>query len=199
MGAGGSRTLKREILDPTLRKNLLRGEKDGIYRARERTDQVPLTPEIPATAGGPPPPNGQIVTTDIHKEGVQRSPLVNYLGRDLAIRHVQDWMGDRGTLRNIRWTIMDPRGTAEAGKPAPHNPRAEHFLDRVPAMKGRYTNSHGLTQDVAHIQSEVVGKSVRNGEFLVDLVWWIEDLDGHIWEEGAATVVLPSRAAGSAL
>ena len=31
------------------------------------------------------------------------------------------------------------------------------------------------------------------GQFLVELVWWIETLDGQIWEEGGATVRLPSR------
>jgi hypothetical protein len=198
MGAGGSRTLRREILDPALRATLVRGEKDGILRTRDRKDQVPQTPELPSTPGAPPPPNGQIQTTDIHKEGVERSPLVNYVGRDLAIRHLQNWMGDRAELRNIRWSIMDPRGAAKWGKPAPANPRAEHFLDRVPSMKGRFVDTHGLTQDVALVRSEVVSKYVRDGEFLVDLVWWIEALDGSVWEEGAATVKLPPRDSGVA-
>ena len=195
MGSGGSRTLRREILDPVLSRQLIRGAKDGIWRTADRAGYVPPTP--PQPAGGPampPPPDaGGIVTTDIHKDGEKRSPLVNYMGRDFAIRHIGNWMGDAGWLHNIRWSIMDPRGHADHGLPVTSNPAAEHFLDRVPSMKGRYVAAHGLTQDLALVRSEVVGKFVRNGEFMVDLVWWIETIDGQVWQEGAATVRLPSR------
>lgn len=198
MGSGGSRTLKKEILDDATRATMLRGAKDGIWRPQDRAAYVPATPPQPAGfAGGPPADTGAIVTTDIHKDGEQRSPLVNYMGRDLALRHLDNWMGDAGWLHNVRWSIMDPRGTAAMGKPAPANPRAEHFLERLtpylPSMKGRFVTTHGLTQDVALVQSRVVGKSIVDGQPLVDLVWWIETLDGQIWEEGAATVRLPSR------
>lgn len=192
MGSGGSRTLKREILDPVLSKALIRGAKDGIWRTAARDGYVPVPPAQPGAADGP-APAGAITTTDIHKDGEQRSPLVNYMGRDLAIRHLSNWMGDRGWLQNIRWSIMDPRGHAAHGKPVPRNPAAVHYLDQVPSMKGRFVGEHGLTQDVALVQSEVVGKSVRDGAFTVDLVWWIETIDGKVWEEGGATVQLPSK------
>lgn len=198
MGSGGSRTLKKEILDDATRATLVRGSKDGIWRTKERAGYAPPTPPQPAGfTGGPPPDGGAITTTDIHKDGEQRSPLVNYMGRDLAIRHLDNWMGDAGWLHNIRWSIMDPRGHAAMGKPVPANPRAERFLDRlvpwVPEMKGRYVNAHGLTQDVALVQSRVVGKAIVDGQPLVDLVWWIETLDGQIWLEGAATIRLPRK------
>ncbi len=198
MGSGGSRTLKRDILDDATRATLVRGAKDGIWRTRERSGHVPATPPQPTGfAGGPPPDSGAIVTTDIHQDGEQRSPLVNYMGRDLALRHLNDWMGDAGWLVNIRWSIMDPRGHAAMGKPVPANPRAERFLERLepfmPAMKGRYVSTHGLTQDVALVQSRVVSKAIVDGQPLVELVWWIETLDGQIWEEGAATVRLPRQ------
>jgi hypothetical protein len=196
MGSGGSRTLKAEILagDPAL----VRGAKDGIWRTRTRSAQVPPPPPQPAGfTGGPPPDSGAITTTDIHKDGEQRSPLVNYMGRDLAIRHLDNWMGDAGWLHTIRWSIMDPRGHAAAGKPVPTNPRAERFLNRlvpyVPAMKDRYVSAHGLTQDVALVQSRVVAKAIVDGQPLAELVWWIETLDGQIWQEGAATVKLPRK------
>jgi hypothetical protein len=60
-------------------------------------------------------------------------------------------------------------------------------------MKGRYVSEHGLTQDVALVKSEVVGKQVRDGAFYADLVWWIETIDGQVWLEGEASVKLPSR------
>ena len=197
MGSGGSRSLKKEILagDP----RLIRGAKDGIWRTADKAGYLPATPpQLAGSTGGPPPDSGAITTTDIHKDGEQRSPLVNYMGRDLAIRHLGNWMGDAGWLHNIRWSIMDPKGHAAMGKPVPANPRAEHFLERlvpfVPAMKGRHVSTHGLTQDVALVQSRVVSKQIVDGQPLVDLVWWIETLDGQIWEEGGATVRLPRRA-----
>jgi len=193
-GAGGSRTLKREILDAKTFATMLRGEKDGIWRMPERRDNIPLTPPIDATAGGPPPPNGEIDTTNIHKEGAQRSILVNYMGRDLAIRQVQNWMGDRGWIEQIRWSIMDPRALARVGLQVPHDPLAEHWLDEVPSMRGRFVDTHGMTQDVAITKSEVVSKYVKDGRHLVDLVWWIETIDGRIFEEGKTSVRLPSRA-----
>ena len=194
-GAGGSRTLKREIMDPALAATLIRGAKDGIYRTADRAGYVPAKPQQPPGFTGGPPDAGAIVTTDIHKDGEQRSPLVNYMGRDLAIRHIGNWMGDAGWLHNIRWSIMDPRAGAAYGKPVPSNPAAVHYLDQVPSLKGRYVSEHGLTQDVAIVQSEVVGKHVQDGAFMVDLVWWIETIDGKIWLEGGATVKLPSRRA----
>ncbi len=201
MGSGGSRTLKREILDDASRASLIRGAKDGIWRSRERSGYVPAKPPQPAGyAGGPPPDSGAIVTTDIHQDGEQRSPLVNYMGRDLALRHLNNWMGDAGWLHNIRWSIMDPRGHAAMGKPVPANPRAVHYLDQLapwlPEMKGRYVSAHGLTQDVALVQSRVVAKAIVDGQPLVDLVWWIETLDGQIWEEGGATLRLPRKTQG---
>jgi hypothetical protein len=60
-------------------------------------------------------------------------------------------------------------------------------------MRGKYVSEHGLTQDVAIVKSEVTGKYVQDGQFMADLVWWIETIDGKIWLEGAATVKLPSR------
>jgi hypothetical protein len=195
MGVGGSRSMKKEIMAGDSR--LIRGAKDGIWRLPDKRDYVPTTPPPPEGSGvaadAVASDTGAIVTTDIHKDGVARSPLVNYMGRDLAIRHLGNWMGDKGWLQNIRWSIMDPRASAALGKPVPSNPRAVHYLDQVPFMQGRFVNAHGLTQDLAIVKSYVSDKNVRNGEFLVELVWWIETIDGQIWLEGGATVKLPSR------
>ncbi len=200
MGVGGSRTLKREITDPKIFATMIRNEKDGIYRLPNRDDYVPRVPSGPSSGGGVLPAQkaeaGAIVTTDIHKDGIKRSPLVNYMGRDLAIRQITNWMGDKGWLENIRWSIMDPRVDADFGIYVPKDPLAEHYLDRVPFMKGRYVNTHGLTGDVAIVKSYVTDKEVRDGRFVVNLVWWVETIDGKIWLEGGATVRLPSKRLG---
>jgi hypothetical protein len=111
----------------------------------------------------------------------------------VAIRAIQNWMGDRGWLENIKWTIMGPRDLAGVGIIAPGHPQAEYFLDEVPAMKGKHVDTHGLTKDVYIVKSYVTKKYVRNGHFDADLVWWIETIDQHIVEEGKATVSLPTK------
>ncbi len=192
MGTGGSRTMKEEIIDPDIFKTMIRGEKDGIYRLPNREDYVPHVPG-PDSIETNPMSEGAIDTEDIHRKTEKRAVLINYMGRDFAIRHINNWTGDHGRLCNIRWSIMDPKAHALYGKNVPVNPQAEHFLSRVPKMKDKYVNAHGLTGDVAIVKSYVYDKYVRDGEFLVELVWWIESIEGDIWEEGGATVKLPSK------
>lgn len=196
MGLGGSRTMKKEIMDPKIFKTMVRGEKDGIYRLPNKADYVPPVPDDPATVRMPPMPkkdDAAIDTKDIHKAAETRGVLINYFGRDIAIRHIQNWMGDRGWLYNIRWGIMAPETHAAYGKIVPVNPLAERFLEKVPKMKGKFVTAHGLTGDLAIVKSCVYNKYVRDGEFLVELGWWVETIDGYIWEEGGATVKLPSK------
>jgi len=196
MGLGGSRTMKKEIMDPKIFKTMIRGEKDGIYRLPRREDYVP---PIPSSVAPPPrrapQEEGAINTQDIHKKTETRSVLINYMGREYAIRHIYNWMGDRGWIFNIRWGIMPPELHACYGKIVPVNPAAERFLEKVPKMKNRHLTAHGLTGDLAIVKSYVYDKYVRDDKFMVDLAWWIETIDGYIWQEGGATVILPSKKA----
>ena len=201
MGLGGSRTLKREIMDPATFSTLVRGD-DGIYRTRDRTVQVPVPPGVTIPPGGggaiavpsTTASDGAIKTTDIHKAVEDgRSILLNYVGREFAIRHLDNWMGDAGWLQNIRWSIMEPAAHKANGKVVPTSPRSERFLWRVPFLKDRHVATHPMTGDVAIVHSYVYDKYVRDGAFMVDLAWWIENIDGVIMEEGGATVRLPSR------
>jgi hypothetical protein len=194
LGAGGSRTLKKEIMDPAIFKTMIRSEADGIYRLPDREDYIPPVP------GGAPPVTmgseaGAIDEQDIHEKKVNRSVLLNLMKREYAVRHLIDWMGDHGWLQNIRWSIMDRRAHQAYGKgnSVPLSPEAEHFLDRVPHMNGRHVDTHGLTGDIAIVKSYVYDKFSRDGEFFVDLVWWIETIEGDIFAEGGATVQLPSK------
>jgi len=199
-GAGASRTMRKEIMDPAIFKTMIRGEKDGVYRLPNQEDYIPTVPEFAFSLSAAVAQVGLgTVAADnskqIHKmtEG-NRGVLINYMGRDYAIRHIDNWMGDHGWLTNIRWSIMDTRAHAAFGKTGiPVNPQAEHYLDRVPKMKGKFVNIHGLTGDVAIVKSYVYDKYSRDGDHFVELVWWVENIDGQIWEEGGATVKLPSR------
>ena len=201
MGLGGSRTMKKEIMDPKIFKTMVRGENDGIYRLPNREDCVPPVPDDPATVPMPEMPKEDAVVDlkEIHKQTETRAVLINYFGRDIAIRHIHNWMGDHGWLYNIRWGIMAPETHAAYGKIVPVNPQAERFLEKVPKMKGKFVTAHGLTGDLAIVKSCVYDKYVRDDQFLVELGWWVETIDGYLWEEGGATVKLPSKWAISSL
>lgn len=130
----------------------------------------------------------------VDEKADNRSFLINYMGRDIAIRHINNWMGDKGWLCRIHWSSMKSWQHAAFGKPGfPVDPDSEQALAKIPIMKGKYMNAHGLTTDVAIVKSYVLDKYVRDTEYFVELGWWIESIDGYIWEEGSATVKLPSK------
>jgi acyl dehydratase len=233
MGTGGSRTLKKEIMDPAIFRTMHKDE-NGIWLTANREDYVPTVPSTGSRrgpgGGGPPPSGGQgnreggapdqngppagvpgqggapgargsadINTADIHKTtGSERSVVFNFMGRDMAIRNINNWMGDKGWLYNIRWSIMAPSAMAAVGKTAvPVSPYSERYVQRVPVLKAanRVVNAHPLSYDIAIIQAYTERKFEKDGAHFVDLVWWIESIDGYIWEEGGATVKLPSKTA----
>jgi hypothetical protein len=144
---------------------------------------------------------------------------MNFHGRDLAIRHINNWMGDFGWLYSISWRLVSRGGLLGTdGYIIPTNHLLEHYLDKVPTLKGRYKTTqvmkgdlsggntyvynenagkykiiHGLTGDLAIIKSYIYNKYVMDDEFFVEQAWWIENIEGDIWEEGSAIVKLPSK------
>lgn len=129
------------------------------------------------------------------KQADNRSTFMNTQGRELALRHISNWMGENGWFYNISWSMMSADNLADFGYIVPENPQAVRWLEKVPEMKGKHVNAHGVTTDVAIVKSYVYNKYVRDNEFFVDLAWWIESIDGYIWMEGGATVKLPSKRA----
>ena len=198
MGTGGSRTMKKEMMDPEIFKTMIRDEKDGIYRPPNREDYILA---IPDGAGNRPMPpmddadSAAIDTADIHKQTESRAILINFLGRDIAVRHINNWMGDHGWIYNIRWGIMPAEAHRALGKNVPTNPDAEYFLEKVPLMRGKHALAHVLTGDLALVKSYVYDKYFRDGEPFAELGWWIETIEGDIWLAGGATVKLPSKKA----
>lgn len=201
MGIGGTRTMKKEILDEAVFKTMHKQEKDGIYVLN---DKKAYTPPIPEGAQvvmlfddgrrtDEDEAEGAVNTADIHSVGDSRAAIINFYGRDVAIHHINNWMGDAGRIANISWSIMC-RETHEAyGKPVPLSPNFKYYLRQAPSMKDKLMDSHGLTKDVAFVQSEVVDKYVKNGKYIAKLIWWIEEITGAIWVEGSAEVELPHR------
>ncbi len=175
MGAGAGRcSYRKELMDPERAKLLVRNEKDGIYRAV-------------GDNGSDTPPWGD--SND--PQGDHRNTFINFLGRDLVCRCINNYMGDHGFIHKLCWGIMPCLPTFEAD--IPRVPNAVHWLDQVPYMKGKEATTHPMQQDLAICKMYVTGKKIENSLHLVELVWWIETLEGDIWMDGKAEIVLPGR------
>ncbi len=195
MGTGGSRSMEKEIMDPVIFKTMILDPETGIYLLPNKADYVPAVPDQENKAGAGAMMAGGINTADIHKQTITRAALINYFGRDLALRHIDNWMGDHGVITDVRWGIMEPETHAAFGKMVERSPYSEDFLSHVPSMKGKHVSAHGLTTDLAIVKSYIYNKYILNGEYYIDLAWWVESIDGYIWEAGGATVKLPSKSA----
>jgi hypothetical protein len=187
-------------MDPAVFKTLYQDE-NGIWLTKDPKVYIPTVPDQEKKAEAAPTAADKntasdIKTADIHKStGSERATLINFMGRDIAIRNINNWMGDRGWLYNIRWSIMAPSAMKAAGKNVPQSPLAERYVNRVPVLANanRVVNGHPLSGDALIVQAYIEKKYVMDNKFYVDLVWWDETLDGYIVEEGGATVRLPSR------
>lgn len=198
LGTGGSRTIRKEIMDPELCKGLIRGEKDGLYRFPKREDYIPAVPDgavsdLAGTEADVSVSDAAIDTADIHKQGENRAALINFLGRELAFRHIWNYVGDHGFVTDVRWGIMPQETHAALGKVVPKNPEVDDFLQKVSYMKDKTVNAHGMSEDLALIKSYVYDKYVKDDDCLIDVAWWIETIVGDIWLAGGFTVKLPKK------
>ena len=201
-GIGGTRTMKKEILNEEIFAQMIKRPSDGIYILKDKKAYTPPIPEgvevVMMIDDGrdvdEDKKDSAIDTKDIHSSKKdERAGIINFWGRDVAIRHLHDWIGDYGKIRRIRWSIMPQETHAVYGKTVPRNPYFRHFLAKVPELKDRICNSHGLTGDLALVNSCVVDKYIKNGKHMVELVWWIEDIEQNIWIEGDSVIELPSK------
>ena len=186
MAVNGSRTMK-ELADPAVRATMKRDE-FGLYIPEDMAQWNPKVPpyDDPRAKMGPPPGAGA------PPKETKRAVFINFMGRDFAVHHINNWMGTHGWIQNIRWGIMtDP---VEQGFSFPKNPEAIDFIAPVPALKGKKSTTHGLQYDVMKIHSQVYDKYVKDGKHYVELGFWITTInDDEIYEEGGATIILPSK------
>jgi acyl dehydratase len=120
-----------------------------------------------------------------------------------------NWMGDQGWLQRIGRDMMDlPPGADKAvnyqASPTliPSIPQKSYpklfdkfpYLEKVPSMKGKRANWHGLEGDTVVSRAYVCDKYSKDGEYFVDLIWWMENFDNYLILEGFATVKLPKKA-----
>jgi hypothetical protein len=175
----------KELADPEVRAKMTRDPKYGVYVPADMKEWDPEVPpyDDPRAKMGPPP--------DMPKEE-KRSIFINFLGRDFAIHHINNWMGTHGWIQNIRWGIMT--NPTEQGFCFPKNTAVCEMIEKIPAMAGKKCNTHGLQYDVMKIHSQVYDKYEKDGKHYVELGFWITTInDDEIYEEGGATIVLPSK------
>lgn len=205
MGLGGNRSLKKEIMDPEIFKTLIRDEKDGIYRPADLREYIPAIPDEARTGME----FGEVGEVDSQLGGrvndaVEISygggSMMNFARRDLAVRHLNNWIGDHGWIYNIRWGGLFSRDMIATAHGRPHpasNPKAENFLAKVPEEILNVSDASGVKSgSFIIVKSYVYDKYVKDGEFYVDLAWWMQTFPGGgLWGNGGATVKLPSKKA----
>ncbi|MBN1624879.1 MAG: hypothetical protein JW944_00030, partial [Deltaproteobacteria bacterium] len=219
MGLGGNQTLKKYIMDPDVFKTLVRSGTDGIYRPANKEDYILSVPdeartgfrfgemgEMDAVLSGAPGASGDAPASGAPGGeggggGMGGGGMMNFSRRDYAIRHFIDWMGDSGWLYNIRWGGLYSRDMAARGGVVPAvNPEAHHWLEEAKVPEAVTAPLYPLGQGNGDskfliVRSYVYDKYVLNGEFFVELGWWIETMAGSNFGEGAATIRLPSKKA----
>ena len=192
MGNGGTRTLRHEIMDPEFRKTMYRSKVNGIYRMPVRTDSWPKAPDMKVKYGEE--YGGGFRSVDLpDDQESDRFMLINFMGRDVALRHLNNFMGDHGRLVEIKWGIMSQDSLASRGFTVPKSPNATDFLAVVPFKAGIPITEHGMERDVMWVKSYVFDKYCADGKHYVRLAWWIDTIKGETYESGWATIELPSK------
>jgi acyl dehydratase len=203
MGLGGNHSLKKEVMDPEIFKTLVRDTTDGIYRPADLASYIPEIPKEAQTGmafGEMGAVDAQLGGSTSKKVSVSYggAGMMNFARRDMAIRQISNWIGDHGWIHNIRWGGLFSRDMIATayGKPAPApNSAAETFLNKVPKDVLKIPSASGIrAASFIIVKSYVYNKCVKDGEFFVDLAWWIETFPGgSLWGQGGATVKLPSK------
>ena len=121
-----------------------------------------------------------------------RASFENFTGRDAAVNAIENWMGDNGRLVKLSWCIGSDPLLESRGIPA-HPNRVSSFL-KVPGMERRFTDVHGEAGDLIVTRLYVADTIPLDHEWgQADLVWWTETIEGQIFTEGTASVLLPVR------
>lgn len=193
MGLGGTRTLKREIMDPAVRAVLVRDRTDGIYRMPNRADAWSDYPSYAQIKYGTDLGGGERSVDYPHHSEVPRFIFINFMGRDYVLRHLNNFMGDHGALCDITWGIMNAEAMEAVGYHLPQSACYVDYLAPVPDKNMSDIKTHGLERDVMWVKSYVFDKLSRDGKYFVKLAWWIDTILGETFEAGQATIRLPSR------
>lgn len=188
-----STTVVREMIEAG-RESELERNPWGAWCPKGCMERKGERPDDPRPAG--------VMEAQTDRNGVMvndgRTAIQNAVAVKMALRMLHNWMGDHGVLKSIWWDIMvKVAGYTDAEIP-PHNwypPQMPDipYLDKVPGMEGKTVGAHLLENDLCIAKAHVIRKYEREGQYLVDLIWWVETIDSDIVEEGMFTVALPKR------
>lgn len=167
-GSGDTRIIRLQMQDPETFAKMVRSEYNGNWYLPE----------------------------DLPDPKEKRSIIMNFHARDMAYHMISNWCGDHGWVSNIKWRIM--RKTPGYDTPDyPDNPAsfvADVPIEVDPNLQNWYDDQqHGLEHDFLITKGYVTKKYEKDGEHYVELAWWISRLFGKVYEEGVATIRLPSR------
>ena len=114
-----------------------------------------------------------------------RAVFYNFTARNFILRMLTNWMGDDAFLRSFRWRFQNLFSCMSENRPG------EDILARIPAMRGKFVNRHGMEGDTAICFGEVTDKYEDHGKNLVEVSCWAETLDGDIIQVVDAKIELP--------
>lgn len=117
-----------------------------------------------------------------------RMIFYNNTAPKIAYRTVTNWMGYKGRVVSYKWNLYQP--VREMRIP---NLGREDF-NRIPGYEGRCLERHPSEGDIIVGKARVTGKYVEeNGEHIVSIFMWIENIHGFILQACPMEVALPSR------
>jgi hypothetical protein len=122
-----------------------------------------------------------------------RSSFQNTVGAEYATRVVTNWMGDDGWLYKFCWRLAFSMDVGQNQFPKDFD--RPSYLYKVPSLvkQGKFMLTHGFDGDIAITKAYVCDKYIKDGKHYVDLVVWLETIDGQVWSECYAVVELPSK------
>lgn len=117
-----------------------------------------------------------------------RAILFNNDAAHEMIRMVTNYVGDAGFVTRFGWMFQ------QMYKKMQYPREGGEYLDKVPYMKGRKCDVHGMEADTCIGKGYVTDKHINDrGEHIIDLVCWGETLDNTIIQVVPAAAKLPSR------
>ena len=143
-GKGGSRNLKSFMLGKDYKESMDRDPLTGIYTPKDMAAFIPAFPNLSEDKTDERGEN--FSEAEIHAKSADREVLMNYVGRDIAVRHINNWMGDYGWLKTIRWEIMSKDLMDMYDKPVPAAPYMKNFMQKVPYMKEKVLDAHSYRE-----------------------------------------------------
>ncbi|MBE6992172.1 MAG: MaoC family dehydratase [Ruminococcaceae bacterium] len=133
-------------------------------------------------------------TTMLHFRADQPG-FYNFTGRNFCLRMVTNWMGDDGFVTKVNWRMVNDFPEDKQTNPFPEDFYRPSYFFKVPELKekGARISTHGAAPDATITGGYIYDKRIENGEHLVDIACWGQDLEGHYHTECGITVRLPSK------